>query len=283
MTPLRRNFIIAAAVHVVLVGGLVAWELVAPRLSHSLPTAVEVLVPADILGDLPKGPGTGRGAYAPPPPAPTETGPAFPPNVPDEQPAPPTKDTPPTRTTPNEVSVPRKATTPAKKIATAPSVKTPTKIGTPSVSSGATAGQIRDRFLKATAGGTPAGDNQPGGGGKGSTKVIGSPDGSPNGVIGGVGAGSPNWEYFQHVKDRLYEAWEMPGSVNDRKLATTVLLRVGRDGKIEAASVYRSSGNRLMDDSALAATRKVGLLDPPPAPLLKGTEAPITVVFQVEG
>jgi TonB family protein len=293
MTPLRRNFIIAAVVHVGLVGGLIAWELLAPKLSHSVPTPVEIVVPADILGDLPKGPGLGRGAYTPPAPtpAPSATLP-MPTGAADETPAPtPTaKPVTPVRIAADEVAISTKPKPTVKRPAQGTKPK-PTgntaKSPAPTSNPAASADQIRQRFLKVAgnggAGGTPYGDGRPAGGGTGSSKVIGSPDGSPNGVVGGVGAGSPNWEYYQHVHDRMYEAWEQPGSLNDKSLATTLLLKVGRDGKIEGATVFRSSGNKLMDNSALSAARKVGLLDPPPSPLLKGAEAAITVVFQVEG
>jgi TonB family protein len=294
MNPFRRNFIIAAIVHVVFVGGLVAWELFAPRLSHSVPTPVEIIVPPPILGDSRKGPGVGRGAYAPPAPTPVPSpAPAMPTGAADETPAPTPSPTPvaPVRSTADEVSIPRKTTTPPKKTTTTatptkPKTGSTTKVASATPSGVASAEQIRQRFLKAAgngeAGGTPYGDGRSAGGGSGNGK-IGSPDGSPNGVVGGVGAGSPNWEYYQHVHDRMYEAWEQPSTVQDRQLATTLLLKVGRDGRIAGVSVYRSSGNKLMDDSALTAARKVNLLEPPPAPLLKGTEAAITVVFQVEG
>jgi len=81
----------------------------------------------------------------------------------------------------------------------------------------------------------------------------------------------------------MYEAWEQPGSVIDKTLVATVLIRIARDGSIASVELQRSSGNRLMDDSALAAARKVEHLEPPPDGLLKGSTANITVDFQVEG
>lgn len=289
MNPFRRNFIIAAVVHMVFVGGLVAWELFAPKLSHSTPTPIEVVVPADILGELPKGPGHGRGAYAPPAPAPAPSPThVMPTEVPDETLAPVAKPVTPVRAAPDEVSIPRKTTTPPKKTVTPTKTKTGTsaKVTAPTPNTAGTAQQIRDRFLKAAgtgeAGGTARGDNRPAGVGKG-IGPVGSPDGAANGVVGGSGAGSPNWEYYEHVRVRCYEAWEQPGSVNDRQVAAIVLLKVGRDGRIEDASIFKSSGNKLIDTSALAAARKVQLLEPPPAALVKGTQAPITVTFQVEG
>jgi TonB family protein len=288
MTPYGRNFIIAAVVHVVAIGGLVAWELFAPRLSHSTPTMVEVVVPADILGELPRGAGHGRGAYAPPAPAPPAPTHGMPTEVPDETLAPAPRPVTPVRSAPDEISIPRKTATPPKKTVTPPKTKTgsSTKVASATPNATSTAQQIRDRFLKAAGtgepGGTSRGNNRPAGGGTG-VGPLGSPDGAANGVVDGSGAGSPHWEYYQHVHDRLYEAWEQPASVTDRQSAAVVLLKVGRDGRIEDVSIFRSSGNKLIDSSALAAARKVQLLEPPPAALVKGAQAPITVIFQVEG
>jgi TonB family protein len=81
----------------------------------------------------------------------------------------------------------------------------------------------------------------------------------------------------------MYEAWDQPGSVNDRKLMAVVLVKVARDGSIVGVTLKQSSGNKLMDNSALAAARKVRMLEPPPDALVKGSAAEISVDFQMEG
>ena len=81
----------------------------------------------------------------------------------------------------------------------------------------------------------------------------------------------------------MYEAWEQPGSVNDRKLMAVVTIKVARDGSIVGVTLKRSSGNKLMDSSAMAAARKVQMLEPPPAVLIKGSVAEIAIEFQLEG
>jgi len=101
-------------------------------------------------------------------------------------------------------------------------------------------------------------------------------------MVGGTGPGSPFWDYYMHVHDQMYEAWEQPGDVNDRKLVAVVLLKIARDGSITKVELESSSGNQSMDKSALAAARKVLRLDPPPEALVKGSFAPIAVYFQLK-
>jgi len=308
----RRNLIVVTLTHLALIGALIAWEEWLPHLPKNAEAHVELVVPADILGELPKGPGHGRGAFAPPPPTPTPA-PApsegshgtdtVMPTPPDERPAP--APPPPSQ---NEIAIPRPNTktvkptpTPApthttrttttttkttKPVSTSATSASTTATGT--AKGGPTADQIRQRFLSALRnagggeGGTPYGDNRPAGGGTGKGR-IGSPDGSPDGVVGGIGPGSPHWQYYLHVHDKMYEAWDQPGSVTDRKLMAVVLIKVARDGSIVGVSLKRSSGNKAMDNSALAAARRVQMLEPPPDALLKGATAEISVEFQMEG
>lgn len=311
----RKNFVIALALHLTLIAGIVCWEEFLP---HGPDTAesVELITPADILGDLPAGPGHGRGAYAPPqaPAAAEPSAGASDSAVPDDEtPAPQPKAATAAREAeahdPDEIAISKKKTIEAqKKVAKAAELakaklalkqkllaeeKAAMKARQAAAAAGAspteTAEQIRERFAKALQDsgdgkdGTPYGDGQTAGGGSGKSNRIGSPDGSPDGVAGGVGQGSPYWQYYQGVHDLMYEAWEQPGSVIDKTLVATVMIRIARDGSIASVELPRSSGNRLMDDSALAAARKVEHLEPPPDGLLKGSTANITVDFQVEG
>jgi TonB family protein len=272
-TTFQRNFIVAVTLHVAAIAGLLAFEYWWPQSARASLTPVELVVPADILGDRPVGPGTGRGAYSPP---------AAPPSNPIVGEAPKQPVGPAPKLLPNEIPVPKKTATPAKK--TAPTKTAGASVKVASTTPAGNFDDIRRRLMGATGGsGAPGGDGQPAGGGSGKSKTIGSPNGAVNGVAGGVGQGTPHGEYFQHVHDKLYEAWDQPGSGAERKLGVVVLLRVARDGTILGANVQRSSGNRLMDESALTAVKKVGLLDPPPAPLVAGNEAAIAVTFQMEG
>jgi TonB family protein len=81
----------------------------------------------------------------------------------------------------------------------------------------------------------------------------------------------------------MYDAWSQSGSSLDKKLMTSVWLRIARDGSITDVSLKNSSGNRAMDESVLEAARKVLRLDPPPSGLIEGDTAKVSVEFQVEG
>jgi TonB family protein len=299
----RRNFVVALTLHVALIGGIVCWEEFFPHGPKNTVAFVELYTPADILGDLPKGSGHGRGAYAPPkepPGANAVAGPSEAMMSADETPAPQPKAVSQPKSDPNEILIPKKnaqkktafetkvAATNAK-AAPASVKRSATNKATAKATGAGSAGSaevIRNRFaqaLVAAEGGTPYGDGQAAGGGSGKSNRIGSPTGSPDGVVGGVGQGSPFWQYYQHVHDKMYEAWEQPGQVLAKDLVASVLIRVARDGSIAEVELKRSSGNKLMDDSALAAARRVLHLEPPPDALVKDSTANITVDFQVEG
>ncbi len=301
---LRRNFTLACVAHLALIAGVVVTERFWSSTSHARATMVELVVPADILGDLPGGPGHGRGAWSPPaaPPIPELPGPTEATFTPEGKPAPAPKAPPAVTTDPGEVLVPKKTVAPvaktspaAKKPADAPKTTpsaTPSKTTGAAGSTGATAADIRAKFAKAllagggTAGGTPYGDNKPAGGGDGKIRYgwPGSPDGAANGVVGGVGQGTRHWWYYQHIHDRMYEAWERPPAAAnwDRKLMATVLIRVARDGRIVDVKLQSTSGNRQLDETALAAARRVTRLEPVPNDL-RGDPVEITVNFQLEG
>ncbi len=313
----RRNFIVACLVHAALIGGIIFFEGAFHRAQSNAPIAVELITPADILGDLPAGTGSGRGTYTAPPPEPAhqpEAAAAGPPqaSVAPEQPvAPKVKAAPPEVSDPNGIAIPKKPavkeskkpadTTTKKAVATDPAVqksasttkkavataKSSTQSG--SASTAESAASIRRRFASALAsadGGSEGGDNRPAGGGTGETKYgrVGSPDGAADGIAGGVGKGSPFWFYYMHVHDVMYGAWDQPGKAVDfdKKLVATVLLRVARDGRIEGVRLAHSSGNQLMDNSALTAAQSVPRLDPLPEGL-GGDFAEISVNFRLEG
>ncbi|MGA2140423.1 MAG: TonB family protein [Verrucomicrobiia bacterium] len=309
----RRNFVLACVVHAALIGGIVLFEGVINNARSNAPTPVELITPADILGDLPKGEGQGRGNYAPPlpetpsEPVTTSAGPTAPPAAPEEPIAPKVKAPPPESKSPDEVAIPKKPTTkevkkttdaPVKKAVTSAksttntvkavaSTKSAIKSGASGTAESATS--IRQRFASALAsaeGGTPGGNNRAAGGGTGESKYgrLGSPDGSADGIAGGIGKGSPFWSYYMQIHDRMYEAWEQPGQAVgfDKKLVATVLLRIARNGRIEGVRLQHSSGNKLMDDSAVTAANSVPRLDPLPEGL-GGDFAEISVNFRLEG
>jgi TonB family protein len=317
----RRNFVVACLVHVAIIGGIVVFEGVFNNAHSNVPATTELIIPADILGDLPTGTGNGRGNYAPPPAEPAgenagaPAAPSEPVAKPAEPVAPKATAPPPETKDPNEITIPKKPVakeikkpvdTTAKKIvatdkmadktvdkSTVPPKKTvadaKSSAKTGSAGTAVSADTIRQRFasaLSSAEGGTAYGDNKAAGGGNGVSKYghLGSPDGAADGIAGGVGKGSQFWSYYMHVHDRMYEAWDQPGqgSSLDKKLVATLVLHVARDGRIEGVRLERSSGNKLLDDSALTAAHNVPRLDPLPEGL-GGEFADISVNFRLEG
>jgi TonB family protein len=298
----RRNLVGTLVVHACLIAGLVVWEAFIPNRHDDTPISIE-FIPAAPLGDLPVGPGRGLGAHrAPEPPGPPSPPPQQPNSgsaadeEPVRQPAPRTPPAPVAHqvASPHEVAIPtRTSTRKPQSVAQNASTKvSSTRSKTPTRQTGTTRGPSADDFrrqlmnaLGNSEGGSPSGDGRAAGGGDGSKKYgkLGYPDGAKDGVLGGVGAGSPNWQYFLHVHDRMYEAWEKPNQLLDKNLKATVLLEIASDGTINDVRLKRSSGNKIMDDTALAAARRVSRLNPPPSSLMKGSEAPVTVDFELEG
>jgi outer membrane biosynthesis protein TonB len=317
----RRNFIICAISHGVMIGALVLCGAFIPRDQNSQPIMIE-LTPAAPLGDQPKGSGYGLGAYTPasgrgetvPAKAPQRGsgngsgGPSENVLTPEEQAVPPKSAMKalapkPAPVEPGEIAVPKKGA-PTKKTATASAnsgvaAKTgnttrtaakpvSAKSGTGGGTGPGSANAIRQRLasaLQAQEGGTPYGDNKPAGGGTGVSQYghPGSPDGAENGVAGGIGKGSPFWWYYQQVNDRMYEAWDQPvEALNwDKRIVTTLSIRVARDGRVVAVMLKNSSGNRLMDDSVFAGANSVPRLDPLPEGL-GGEFADILVNFRLK-
>ena len=303
----RKNFIVAVIMHVALLGGIIFWEGFLPHNPANDSPSTEIMIPAALLGDLPKGPGHGTGAYKAPK-EPAGANAVAGPNqdmVPADETVAPKAKAPAAAGDPDDILIPKKKATETQKKAavakataktttTAAKTKSETKVAAKSKKAGTgTSAESADDFRKRFASalqksgdgedGTPYGDGKVAGGGTGKSNHLGSPDGSPDGVPGGVGQGTPFWQYYQGVHDQMYQAWEQPGTALDKKLVATVMIKVAKDGSITDVELHRSSGNKLMDESALTAARKVLRLDPPPDALVKGSTADITVDFQVEG
>jgi TonB family protein len=298
----RGNLTVVMIVHIAAVASLFLWEMVvAPRRNNEVITMVDLVIPGDILGELPKGSGYGRGVYTPPLQQQDllETrlaAPSLPQNLPDGESVvphavPKPVVTPASVIRPGDVTIPAKTTakppaakpnTTATAAAKKPAATAMTKAKPPS---GTSAQEYRDRFARALiesggSGGTARGDNRPAGGGTG-IGPLGSPDGVADGMIGGRGKGSPFWSYFIHVHDRMYEAWELPSDAAswDRRLMTTVKIRVARSGDVLSVGLATSSGNRSMDDSVMAAARSVSRFNPLPEGL-GDAHVDITVNFR---
>jgi TonB family protein len=303
----RRNLLGTVIGHGALIAGLVFWEAYTPKKSEHI-TVVDI-VPAASLGDLPVGAGRGTGAHRAPEPAtpPVPQTPSHGANnlSADEQVAPPpvARPQPPPVAHPvtssHDIALPTRPTVRRPQPQRPPTARTAATTSatsrrnqTTARQAGATRGPSADDFrrrlasaLGSSEGGSALGDGRAAGGGDGSRRHgrLGHPDGARDGVVGGVGQGSPYWQYFLHVHDRMYEAWEKPNQLLDKNLRVTVLLRIASDGTVNDVTLKRSSGNKVMDETALTAARRVARLNPPPEALVKGAAAPVTVDFELEG
>lgn len=87
---------------------------------------------------------------------------------------------------------------------------------------------------------------------------------------GGTGAGTNEFAwYYEMLDDRFTSRWEQPLSIvrSAQQFVTTLKIRINKDGTIVAREIANASGNPVMDESVLAAARKVLVVDPLPAGL----------------
>ena len=87
--------------------------------------------------------------------------------------------------------------------------------------------------------------------------------------------------YLLIVRDEMYKAWEQPSTLGGRKSGTTqITIRVRRNGLITERRLTRSSGNALMDQSAMQAAEAVTKLPELP-PGFGSDYKDITVDFEL--
>ena len=89
--------------------------------------------------------------------------------------------------------------------------------------------------------------------------------------------------YHDLIHDRFFGLWDQPTSiVGSAKFRTTLRITIAADGRISNFSVLRSSGNVVMDESVMAAARRVGRIDAPPSALLKGGAYTVNINFELD-
>lgn len=108
-----------------------------------------------------------------------------------------------------------------------------------------------------------------------------------NGTSSKAGAGGEASQfawYHELIHDRFYSQWDQPTSIFDqsKSFICTVKIRIEKDGKISSAEIVKSSGNPLMDESVLAAAKRVAQIDPPPAGLGSGGAYTVNINFELE-
>ena len=99
----------------------------------------------------------------------------------------------------------------------------------------------------------------------------------------GVGEAQFGW-YFSMLHDRFHNRWEQPTAIirAGTDFVTTLKIRIAKDGTISGHEIVHSSGNPVMDDSVLAAAKKVEQIEPLPAGLGTGDVFEIQVNFKLD-
>jgi TonB family protein len=86
--------------------------------------------------------------------------------------------------------------------------------------------------------------------------------------------------YFHHIFEEMYGVWQPPLGLGEGT-TTSVLIRIEKNGIISKVSLAKSSGNKFMDDSALAAANHVKQLKPFPKSMGKD-RIEVTVHFKIQ-
>lgn len=92
----------------------------------------------------------------------------------------------------------------------------------------------------------------------------------PGKMGGGAGTGTNEFAwYYEMLDDRFTSRWEQPLSIvrSAQQFVTMLTIRINKDGTIVSREIANSSGNTVMDESVLAAARKILVVDPLPAGL----------------
>ena len=89
--------------------------------------------------------------------------------------------------------------------------------------------------------------------------------------------------YYALVRQTMYEAWNQPSGLSaSAGLTADVTIRVLQNGTVTKREMTRPSGNKLMDDSVMAAVESVRSLRPLP-PGFGGEYKDITIQFELSG
>ena len=102
------------------------------------------------------------------------------------------------------------------------------------------------------------------------------------GHAGGGGTSTEYGWYYAMIHDRFYSRWEQPTSIvtSDQNFVALVKIRIEKDGRISNVALAKSSGNVVMDESVMAAAKRVTQIDPLPEGLGEGSYE-ININFQL--
>jgi TonB family protein len=124
---------------------------------------------------------------------------------------------------------------------------------------------------------------------QGGESEAGTAPGSGGGNRGGAGhAGGGNTQsdfgwYAAMLHDRFYSRWDQPTSIvtATSSFSAIVKIRIEKDGTISDVSLAQSSGNDVMDQSVMEAARKVTQVDPLPEGLGEGGAYEVKINFEL--
>ncbi|HYJ05580.1 MAG TPA: TonB family protein [Chthoniobacterales bacterium] len=113
--------------------------------------------------------------------------------------------------------------------------------------------------------------------------VAGKPDSTGDGPGNGNAPASEFAWYRTMLHDRFYKEWQQPKTIlaTGAKMSTLVKIRIEKDGRVSKFTIFRPSGNVVMDESVAAITQRVTQVDPLPAGLVKGAYYEVQINFEL--
>lgn len=85
----------------------------------------------------------------------------------------------------------------------------------------------------------------------------------PRSITTTSSSSSLSGEYGQVIQSRMYAAWNQPSIATSQSHGALIRIRIEKNGMISSASLERSSGNALIDQTALQAAHSVRLPELP--------------------
>lgn len=86
------------------------------------------------------------------------------------------------------------------------------------------------------------------------------------------------------IHDRFFSQWDQPTSIFDstKSFVCTVQIKISKAGQILDTKIVKSSGNVVMDESVMAAARRVTQIDPLPAGLGGSEGYTVNINFELK-
>ena len=91
----------------------------------------------------------------------------------------------------------------------------------------------------------------------------------------------PNYrEYMQRVRQRIYARWDYPREAQNRELAGRLVIEfhIGKDGQLLSLELVSSSGEPVLDSSALTAVKMAERYPPLPDAMQRDV-LPVVAIF----